>query len=182
MATVDELSAEHRRAYVALVLARNVMAKEYRERLDEFKRRLEAELHDKYGPGIRVAEEVERTAQMALSEEKSRLAKTGAGSPYPLGTKLCEWELDPSVSLYARYRPRVLSGRTAVVEAVTVENIGEVGKPVGYTYRAEVGSFIARILKKDGKPGKLYFDLRSGWLRDHWLPEGVRHPEAKKEG
>jgi hypothetical protein len=128
------------------------------EPLDKERARLNREAHD-----ARVRYEA------ALVEE----AKAGDGAPYPIGTVMCEWDLEGSS--WDRKRKFVPTGKRGVVEVWTRESV--VSAALGRYSWPDPGTFIIRIFKKDGKPGTAFVKLGS-WRADGWHPEG-KAPKAQ---
>ena len=105
-------------------------------RTTAFEAQLSQEIADTFGDEFRAALEARDQARVAELAERDRLARTATDTPYPVGTVLVEWR-----------RPRL--------EVITTDS-----QHPGKGYRAEVGTIVIRLLKKDGKPGARYAALR----------------------
>jgi len=141
-------------------------------------RRLAREAADlKYNSAIQKALNDLSDAKAAVLDAKTALALTGDGAPAPIGTVLYEWRRK-KYSSYTYAKGTSLSGRVGVVTPVTKDFVHPAN--IGSYSQAKVGSFVLRLLKKDGTPGLQYIPLTSYILSD-WLPEGISHPQAESK-
>jgi hypothetical protein len=116
--------------------------------------------------------------RLAIRAEKERMAQAGEGAPFPVGSIVCRWNLFTLVrgaSMQAVFKPS-LSKEKGIVEAVTHESWRTFA---GNRQRPAVGSYVVRLLKKDGKPGKAYITLANYNIGD-WALEGET-PRNPKE-
>lgn len=157
----DEAEQRHSRT---LAMKRDEIA----QRMEAFRERTEFEAGLKHDPSIEAAADRAHAARVALDEALEARALTGEGAPYPLGTKLYEWERKKWAREWA------LTGRVGVMEGFTRQSEQPDSLQHG---RARIGDYVVRVLKKDGTPSKLYIN-RFHWR--NWLPEGIQHPDAKK--
>jgi hypothetical protein len=129
------------------------------------------EMSDKHDAGIGAAAKVLMEARKALQAEEDRitLEEAKGRAPYPVGTKVYEWELqgDWNNNRHGYSREAHLTGRVGRVELVTRDVV--ILDTMTWS-RPSVGTYIIRLLKKDGTPSKR-FERRPDWTR--WLPEGV---------
>lgn len=107
-----------------------------------------------------------RSAKDAVNAAREARALSGAGAPYPLGTKLFEWENQDRWN-----RKMVPTGKIGLIEAIT--STSEHSGTDSVWRRADIGSYVIRILKKDGTPSKHYIKCTSWEAKNRWLPEGV---------
>lgn len=130
------------------------------------RRDAEEEADQQFGARLDAAREMAQAARLAELAEKDRIAKTGEGAPFPLGTKLCKWENKETSRFSRKYAwEKVADG---VMEAFTTESDGPANLRYG---AANVGDFVVRVLKKDGTPGARYERIGDTW-RGKWLPIG----------
>lgn len=139
-----------------------------RERERQLQREIEATLITEFNEAILSLKAKVAEAKKAFDEERSRLAKEKPGHPYPLGTVMCEWEYESKWS-----RKMAKTGKEGIFEIVT----NETQFPKNIEYRKEIGSYIVRILKKDGTPS---LRIDTGW--SWWKPkdESIKMKEEKK--
>lgn len=104
-------------------------------------------------------------ARQAELDERERLAVDKA--PFPIGTKMVEWGT-PARWFSSKGRPWEKTGRVGVIELITQKS----QHPKTTTCsRASVGSFVIRLLKKDGTPSLNY--VATSYSGFHgWHPEG----------
>lgn len=144
------------------------------ESVKAFERELDERLDAEYGERLRALIQAERDAEQAYLAEKEKDAAKDA--PYPIGTKMVEWT-EPYRSFYNEV-PKKPTGRTGVIELVTRET----QHPANLRYgKASVGSYVIRLLKKDGTPSLSYVEL-GAWRTGTWLPEGKepKQPKVKR--
>jgi len=124
------------------------------DRLTEFKRTLDAELNGKYGDLIFDATTKVATAQDAYDTECERVALTGDGALYPLGTRLTK-DTHPH---HEKWKNKIVFG---VVEAITRTSV--IPDSLAVYSRPAIGSFVVRLLKVDGTPAKNFETSFHGW-------------------
>jgi hypothetical protein len=94
-----------------------------------------------------------------MIEEKERKAQAGENAPYPIGTKMKCTKL---VRRHGRYRgdETTIYG---VVEGVTRDTVLPMTMGCRSWRKPAIGSYIVRILKADGTPGKNFEELYDRW-------------------
>ncbi len=150
---------------------------EIRDAVDNFREKTQTEVGLKYDADIISLQEKKATAHMALADAKTALALSGEGSEYPIGTILVEWHRRKYTS-WSYGNNYILSGKKGIVQPVTKDFVHPAN--LSSYSRASTGTFVIRILKKDGTPGLQYEKLGS-YQSKYWLPEGVIHPEAEEK-
>lgn len=107
--------------------------------------------------------------ELALGGEVRELADRAAlekTPPHPLGTVMVQWKRIDNWTSGARRFTYSLTGERGILEVVTSMS----QHPDKLTYgKASVGSYIIRILRRNGTPGKSYIEYGSG----RWEPEGI---------
>lgn len=156
MTNIALLEENKHAAESALRDARAAKKSEYAAQLSAALKIIDLDVAEKYDARIDTLAGAYVTAVKAHEDAVDAAARTGAGAPYPVGTKFIHWD-------FIRYPERhVKSGTVGVLEVITkdsqhADNIA--------TYRvAALGSVVIRILKKDGQPSKKYERWKNGWL------------------
>jgi hypothetical protein len=168
---IAELEKQADQAKHELYCIRSEQSQYQVKREHEFRELLCAETAPLFDAKIEAALTVKLEADKRLAEAREAEALTGEGAPYPLGTILYEWVREYR---YHDNSPMRLSGRRGILEAVTRESLFPVNMR-SYSLPS-VGSFIIRLLKKDGTTGK-QFENPYKW--ETWLPEGQK-PKASE--
>jgi hypothetical protein len=141
--------------------ARRQIENEKQSRHSDLEAKVRTHLNRIFGPRLEEANRLESETRQAVDAERERIALTGAGSKYALGTKLIEWE---SRCWGGPLRP---TGRCGVVEAITSTS----KHPLNLRYgRASIGEFVIRFLLKDGGRSLRYDRLDSAY---GWHLEGM---------
>lgn len=168
---LEETAIAARRALTALEVAKN---DEERALIDAAKETIRKEMSAKHDPAIRNSRAAVSAAELLLNNEKDRIARTGEGGPFPVGTKVAEWEQD---RWSRKWKAPVKFG---VIECITRDSL-HAGNVSDWS-RAKLGEFVIRHLKKDGTPSAKYTIADRGW-RDEgqklpygWYLDGV-HPD-----
>lgn len=132
--------------------------------------RIDAELSTEYGEKLRDAGILVRAANVAYYAALEVSALAGEGCPVPIGTKLVKWE---STNRYERGKLEAIA--FGVVEAVTSQTVHP-SNAADYS-KADIGTFIIRMLKKDGTTGSKYERFqsfhKSNRIPRGWYPDGV---------
>jgi hypothetical protein len=124
---------------------------------------IEREVNERFGAKLEEARRLRNAADTALEDEQDHLAREAKDTPFPIGTKLVEWEHPP----FGRHEWQK-AGRAGVFEVITRDSQHSAGLR---WQRAELGAFVIRIIKKDETPSRNYIAFRDGF-RFRWLPEG----------
>lgn len=134
--------------------------------------RIEALMAAEFGATIEQLWQTRHAADMAVLAAREARALAGEGAPYPLGTRMVEWEWVPRGSAL-----RMVNGRIGIFEAVTSAS-EHPGNLASYSM-AKIGDYVIRLLKKDGARSLQYVTM--GWdMRNRWRPEGVDINAEKK--
>jgi hypothetical protein len=104
----------------------------------------------------------------------------------PVGTEVWNWAAARGLYRYSRTESHYVPGRKAVVSVWTRKS--ESRENHRHAHLPQPGDVYLRILKKDGTASKDWERTQS-WgtagvadsVKECWLPEGVKHPRAKKE-
>lgn len=168
MSTLKELQDAFNRAHLSRERLKKAREHEEYIRLEAFKTELRNELEAKYGADQKRAWEDYYSAEKALDNEKDRLARLGKGGKYPVGTKL--------VRKKPTYKwSSTLVDRFGVYECVTTDSQFPVPRS-GRRYRddrPELGSYVVRLLKKDGSPSLNFYKCNlDGSLPYGWAVAG----------
>lgn len=134
-----------------------------RDMVSAAKQRIEEELNLIYCDKIKAAREAYKAAQAAVTAEQDRLARAPENPPHPIGTKMVQWKRPKSWHMQLQK-----TGKLGVFECINKDS--KHPSNLRYYSRARIGSFVVRILKKDGGPGLMYDMYRSYC---GWYPEGV---------
>jgi len=129
---------------------------------------IEYDLNETYGAELKRLHEAFVAASAATTAERERIALTGEGGKWPIGTKLVKWETRRWTNIYD---PK----EKGIYEAATVGMVHP--KNISSYSMAKPGEFVVRILNADGTPSKRYDSHSDHW---GWYPEGV-DPNDKKE-
>lgn len=108
-----------------------------------------AEAGTLFGERLSASREQARAAAKAMRDRMDQLAREGAGSEYPLGTKVYEWTRGRHES---KWKP---SGRTGILELITKDSAHPANRS-RFHVPPELGSPVVRHLLKNGKPGSSY--------------------------
>lgn len=140
-----------------------------RKLTEEFRARLVRELEaGGYNERVHATTIAENEAQRLVEAEKERIALEETTHPYPLGTRMVEWEY-PRLYRQETVQDRRLTGRAGTLEIITDKSEHPGNKTYGL---ADRGELVVRILKKDGTLSKTYERVNRPWsLR--WVPEGT---------
>lgn len=106
-----------------------------------------------FGASLRAALEARRIARDAHDSAIEADALSGKGSKYPVGTQMEEWGTR-SMGYRRTPPPAVRTGVRGIIEAITRESVHPANS-AAYS-RAHVGSFVIRLLKKNGTPSQRY--------------------------
>ena len=145
-------------------LKMNVEARQ-REREQELMAKMREQLDYIFGQEWRIAVDAvnKASAEYTIERNKVNEQKSLESLPYPVGTKLFEWETKQWTNEFRK------TNRVAVLE---IYKQGD-ALPVNTRWsRPEVGDMVLRILKKDGTVGSKVEVFRD-YLKSWWLPEGV---------
>lgn len=165
---IEKLEAEHDKLRSRLYKLEQTRVEEIDRRTREARKQFTVEADAKYTEKIDKAREALRVAKEQHESAVEARALAGVELPYPIGTRLVEWEMK-------RYPVNgyVKTGRIGMVEVCTRKT----EHPDNMRWsRPRLGDWFVRHLKKDGTPGKQY-EIR--W-KENWLPEGMEHPRAAK--
>lgn len=111
--------------------------------------------------------EVYAAASDAVAAAKEQAALDGKCAPYPIGTKLYEWESqDWSGSRWSQ------TGNVGVIEVWTAESERSANNTYSLPSR---GDYCIRVLKADGTPSKrvITMALANNWHPEGWKPKAV---------
>lgn len=137
------------------------------------------EMDAKYGLLQKEAWELRSAATKAVEEARVAYAMTGVTSPFPIGTKLFEWQRPRTYSFHNRSgRKLEPTGKVGIIEVITPTS--EHPDNVSSWRAAEAGDLVIRTLRKDGTPGKSYEKSVSYAAQNSWFPAGV-DPNTIKE-
>ncbi len=166
MANIDELQSAYNKAWSRGRELESEISRFKSEKRDAFEAALQAEVSARYGVQLRASNEAIGLAQRQLSEEKERIALTGDGAPYPLGTRLVQWE-------WPRWGGKPAPTKhMGIVDAITSKS----EHPANVRYgRAQIGQYVVRLIKKDGTTSSKYHLWRD-YMKNSWLPEGEVPP------
>jgi hypothetical protein len=149
---------------------------EYRARKDELmvpvreaERKAREQVTAEFEARYQVAYQAVADAEAAL--DAARIAEQTAAQPYPVGTKLYQWESSGRRSYSATGCGPRLTGKVGLFEIWTKDSVAP--ENMKYGNRCHV----ARTLRKDGTTGPS-FVLYSSWQSGTWLPEGQK-PKAE---
>ncbi len=177
MSALDRLKDAYYKANSAEAIYINGYRQELHAKLTAATEAVQSEMTAKHGPTLEALAATRSAAETEWTIEKERVALSGDGSKYPIGTILYEWEHDHGRYMNCYYEgpglcpKHKLSGRKAVVEPVTRDS--KFSGVLSRYSRPEVGTFIARKFKKDGKsPSTAFVDLDKEWESRNWLLEG----------
>ena len=138
---MEELEKAARAARVELANMRNIV------RDEEF--RVTRLIRHWFASDVREKENALRTVELKIAELKSARALAREGAPFPVGSKIRK----------RSYKGPSYAGNLvdvyAVVEAVTTDT----KFPANRAFLPHPGSYIARILKSNGKPGANFIEL-----------------------
>jgi hypothetical protein len=163
-----DLRAARDETAVAHTLLRDQMSNEISQRLEEAKRQISREVHDKYNVELERAFKARTEAFTAC--QKAEVAAAAENAPVPVGTKLIGW----GYPKYAGYGAKREAQVTGVLEVYS--NSTQVQANARRKMMLSPGVYIVRLLKKDNTPGAIV--ERYGVGKYVWLPEG----ETPKEG
>lgn len=143
---------------------------EIREKVELYRQQVTRAVEAKYKNRVQIANLHYQQATEAYEVAVERRGLSGADAPYPLGTKLYEWDRP------GRGKPFTLTGRCAVVEVVTRKSQYHFPENAKWGL-PNLGRCFARILKKDGTLSK-QFIRECDFAALHWLPEGEKPKET----
>jgi hypothetical protein len=152
---------------------------EYRARKDELmvpvreaERKAREQVTAEFEARYQVAYQAVADAEAAL--DAARIAEQTAAQPYPVGTKLYQWESSGRRSYSAAPSGPRLTGKVGLFEIWTKDSVAPENMKYG---KPRPGAYVVRTLRKDGTTGPsfvLYSSRQSGT----WLPEGQK-PKAE---
>ena len=179
--TVKQLEAAEEQARQAWEDLKSQYSSELFERKREAERLIRKELDEKYGTSLDDVATAYHKANTELIEKREASALSGEGGLYPVGTKMVwwipawdRWERSDSKN-YGVYKP---SNKLGVYEAVTRETVHPINT-ASYS-RTDIGSFVVRLLNKDGSLSKRYEVLQTWLGPSRWQPEGTDYNEVVK--
>ena len=170
MSTLSALEQALRDAMRARSIAQDARSNFTSKLTEEFRAHLARELEaGGYNKRVRAATIAENEAQQAVEVERERVALSETVHPYPLGTRMVEWDYPRRLYRAPTVQDRILTGRVGVLEVITAKS----EHPANKTYNlAARGELVIRILKKDGTPSKTYERVSRTWSLQ-WIPEGA---------
>lgn len=160
-----------RRAYAELKEKRD---EEKRKRLSLASEAINSDLANVYGEKLSALYDAQLAAEQAERDALTTRALSGEGAPFPLGTKMAEWSRG-----YSHSHALKLTGKVGVIEAVTEQS--EFPENMGSWRRPAIGSFVIRMVKKDGSKSLKTVSAGGSDFRYYWRPEGV-DPNTEKKG
>lgn len=158
MKTLDELREESRLATRAYRLIEQEKRDAIRAAKDSAERNIERFFGLLYNQKIKSLGRDALEKRTAYEEALEQAASLDENAPYPIGTKMTREEGVGGV--WSRRTETALG----VLEVVTRQT----EYPQNCLQRAEVGDYIVRYLKKDGKPGLKWSGWNGGW--NPWKP------------
>lgn len=177
MSTVDETKLTELQAAMGVATsAFNELERRIYARKGELEDGVRKALNDEFGAEKKALQDAKWSAEVLCREEANRVrrAKSMVSLPWPVGTKLVEFEPPRGGSLDKKMVP---TGEKAVLE------VYEDGDPVPMNarwHRPSPGQVVLRLLKKDGTPGTKVECWNSYAMVNRWYAEGVDPNEWKK--
>lgn len=166
---LQETAKKLQQARHALNLADNKRESHINKCVEEARLKATREAIELFQEDIREKREAVKELQALHDDLASQLAQSAHDAPYPLGTRMIETKT-PSFSIRGKSVP---TGRVGIVEPVTKDTIHP--DNLGSYTRADIGSYIVRILKKDGTPSKNYVrftkNYANKWDIWDWIKE-----------
>jgi hypothetical protein len=145
--------------------------KRRRDREQVLMAELNATLKAEFGAERNAAEAAKKVAEEAVKAEVDRIRsiESEAAVPYPVGTKLIGWKR--SRNAWTSSRDWSKSGVVGVMEIFKAGD--EV--PANIRWNTPVaGQIVIRLLKKDGSKAARVEIWNDSYMRNCWLPEGVK--------
>lgn len=174
MSALIDLEQSLQRAVLARIAAQKERGDFENKLRSEFNAALSRSLREKgYDRRLYDAMTAESQAREALEKEKTRIALEETKHPYPLGTRMVEWEYLHRHSYVFNPADRRLTGKVGILEVITPTSEHPTST---VRSRARPGDLVIRLLKKDGSPSKLYVIVPSRtrtWGQMYWVPEGT---------